>query len=66
MYRLSNDDRSEDNDKPDQMVEMVPPFGGKNKTFVDPRLGKKLPRGRRGVDLKPKPKHILFTPTQGF
>ena len=44
------------------MVEMVPPFGSKNKTFVDPRLGKKLPRGRRDMVLKPKPKNILFTP----
>jgi len=59
---LSNDKRSDDSDTPDQMVEMVPPFGGENKTFVDPRLGKKMSRASRKLVLTPKPKNILFTP----
>ena len=44
--RIHTDGRSNDKDYPDEMVEMVPPFGGKHKTYVNPSRGKKIPRGR--------------------
>merc|ERR1712218_217041 len=59
---LTNNGRSDETDDPDQMVEMVPPLGGKNKTVVDPRLGKKMLRTRRKLFLTPRPKKILFQP----
>ena len=61
-FSLTNNGRSDEPDDPDQMVEMVPPLGGKNKTVVDPRLGKKMLRSRKKVFLTPRPKKILFTP----
>ena len=62
MFSLTNNGRSDEADDPDQMVEMVPPLGGKNKTVVDPRLGKKMLRSRRKLFLTPRPKKILFKP----
>ena len=44
------------------MVEIVFPFGSKNKTFVNPGLGKKMPRLRKKISLSRRPKNVLFRP----
>lgn len=44
------------------MVEIVFPFGNQNKTFVNPRLGKKMPRVGKKLALTLQPKKIIFRP----
>ena len=44
------------------MVEMVLPLGSNNKTFVDPRLGYKIPSARQELKAKVHRNKILFRP----
>ena len=44
------------------MVEMVLPFGNQNKTFVNPRLGKKIPRGRKEMLSSSRLRKVIFRP----
>ena len=62
IYRILDNNRSDSKDYPDEMVEMVLPIGEKNTTFVNPRLGKKIPSGRRDLTSNIRMKRILFRP----
>ena len=62
LYRIDNNERSDADDYPDEMVEIVFPFDTKNKTFVNPRLGKKIPRVRKKLALIHRPNQVLFRP----